>query len=366
MLGDKLKKLKGNKGEWSEIFTFLNVLGKGRIYGADGDVELIEDMVLDVDKIIRKEEEETVEYLIDGLAGTVKILENDKIIATVTQEEIIEQSEIVFDAISESRGAFSIPPVEEFMERIACRKIKASSKEKTDITMELYDPRAGFSFKQGFSIKSMLGNPSTLLNASRSTNFIFKLTGDLNPEMITDVNTREGRYTFLEKFKPLIENSIGIEFFSMESETFYDNLELIDSSLPIIVSEMLKLHYFRGVSDINEQVEIIAKENPLNYRNKKLPHYEYKIKKFLVACALGMVPSTPWKGQEDASGGFLIVREDGAVACYHIYNRNEFEDYLIENTKLETPSTSRHKFSFIEDTVDKEHVLRLNLQIRFK
>jgi type II restriction enzyme len=72
-----------------------------------------------------------------------------------------------------------------------------------------------------------------------------------------------------------------------------------------------------------------------------------------------MMPATVW------TGGHLVVKDDGEVLCYHIYNKNEFENYLFANTKLETPSSSRHGFGLIE-TIDGRQSFKLNLQIRFK
>ena len=92
--------------------------------------------------------------------------------------------------------------------------------------------------------------------------------------------------------------------------------------------------------------------------------YNYKIKRFLTDVALGMMPSKVWSGQYDATGGYLIVKEDGDILCYHIYNRNEFEDYLINNTKLDTASSSRHGFGEIYEE-NEELYFKLNLQIRF-
>lgn len=77
-----------------------------------------------------------------------------------------------------------------------------------------------------------------------------------------------------------------------------------------------------------------------------------------------MVPSKVWTGTFDATGGYLIVKDNGDILCYHIYNRNEFEDYLLNNTKLETASSSRHGFGFIYKH-DKDLLFNLNLQIRF-
>ena len=77
-----------------------------------------------------------------------------------------------------------------------------------------------------------------------------------------------------------------------------------------------------------------------------------------------MTPSKIWTGKLDATGGYLVVKEDGEVLCYHIYNRNEFEDYLFKNTKLETASSSRNGFG---EVYEEKGVLffNLNLQIRF-
>ena len=77
-----------------------------------------------------------------------------------------------------------------------------------------------------------------------------------------------------------------------------------------------------------------------------------------------MTPSKVWNGIYDATGGYLVVKENGDVLCYHIYNKNEFENYLINNTKLDTASSSRHGFGVIYKE-NEEFFFKLNLQIRF-
>ena len=65
------------------------------------------------------------------------------------------------------------------------------------------------------------------------------------------------------------------------------------------------------------------------------------------------------------TGGYLIVTDNGEILCYHIYDKNEFENYLLANTKLETASSSKHRFGEIYE--EKEELyFKLNLQIRFK
>jgi type II restriction enzyme len=77
------------------------------------------------------------------------------------------------------------------------------------------------------------------------------------------------------------------------------------------------------------------------------------------------MPSKVWTGELDATGGYLVVKENGEVLCYHIYNRNEFEDYLFKNTKLETASSTRHVFGKVYEE-NGQLYFKLNLQIRFK
>ena len=94
------------------------------------------------------------------------------------------------------------------------------------------------------------------------------------------------------------------------------------------------------------------------------PFYEYKIKNFLTDSALGMTPAAKWNGNYDATGGLIIVKENGDLVCYHIYNHNEFQDYLFNNTRLEQASTSRYGFGDLYQENGKLFI-KLNLQVRF-
>ena len=146
------------------------------------------------------------------------------------------------------------------------------------------------------------------------------------------------------------------------SRIFSDNLMLIDSRMDQIISEALLLHYICGINDCRSIVDVLEKQNPLNYPRNGF--YTYKFKKFLCSVALGMKPATPWDGRDEANGGYIIVTQTGDVLAYHIYNRSFFEDYLLNNTRFERGSTTRHDFAsiYIDNGVTK---INLNLQIRF-
>lgn len=157
-----------------------------------------------------------------------------------------------------------------------------------------------------------------------------------------------------------------LSFTTLEHGVFKNNLVLIDSLLPNILADIIKTFFTSDLSAIEELTSNINETNPLNY-DTTFAHtfYEYKIKRFLTDVALGMTPSKVWSGIYDATGGYLIVKENGDVLCYHIYNKNQFEDYLFANTKLETASSTRHEFGKIYEE-DGQLFFKLNLQIRFK
>ena len=77
-----------------------------------------------------------------------------------------------------------------------------------------------------------------------------------------------------------------------------------------------------------------------------------------------MTPASIWDGTYQATGGYIIVRKDGEVLCYHIYNHNEFQEYLYNNTRFETAISSRYEFGNIY-TQNGKNYIKLNLQIRF-
>ncbi|MRN39101.1 HpaII family restriction endonuclease [Neisseria sp. N95_16] len=144
-----------------------------------------------------------------------------------------------------------------------------------------------------------------------------------------------------------------------------NNLVLIDSKLPEILAEMLYQYYSgNAVSTADLSARVCTKDpNGYDYSNNH-QFYEYKIKRLLCGAALGMRPAEIWHGKYDATGGYLVVRQDGEIVCYHLYSHNQFEDYLFLNTKFETPSSSRHHFGDIYEQ-NGRYFLKLNLQIRF-
>ena len=226
--------------------------------------------------------------------------------------------------------------------------------------MEIHDIKTGYSTIVGYSIKSELGNSPTLLNASYSSNFRFVVSGLTDSEVIT-INSIATKAKIRDRICA-IERIGGIEYDGPANADFSGNLILIDSRMEEIVAAMLIEYYKNGIINCSDIATVLEEKDPMEFHRDGI--YRFKIKKLLCAIALGMTPAKKWDGQDEANGGYIIVKESGEVVAYHLYNRNSFENYLLNNTKLETPSTGRHKFGSIY-TEDGKRYINLNLQIRF-
>lgn len=355
----------GNKGEWSEVYTLLKVISDKRLFAGDSNLKKIETLIFPIIKVLRDETNGTFEFSYDN---DLVIVKNGEKEIRVSVLEFQKQAHFLLTKLKEKTNAtFSIPEIENFINSFDSHSLKAKSSVKSDIRIVIHDQRVGTNPELGFSIKSQLGGASTLLNAGKTTNFIFKINNlGLSQNQILEINEIETRSKIKDRIEKITELGGILEFQKTESSVFGNNLVLIDSALPKIIAESLHLFFTSTFSSVLELTSKISIANPLEYNlETNHPFYSYKIKRFLTDIALGMMPSKVWTGELDATGGYLIVKENGEVLCYHIYNRNEFEDYLFTNTKLETASSTRHEFGKIYEE-NGQLYFKLNLQIRFK
>ena len=355
-----------NKGEWSELYVFLKLLGDGKLYAADADLNKIDNLYYPLIEILRKEGKQINHYKRNNENTNIRVLdEKGNILLQLPAEEFEIKATILLSAIQKSKSTFSVPDIEAFMKVIHCTKVKADSTDKSDITLVLHDNKTQRDDTFGFSIKSRLGNSSTLLNAGNPTNFIYEVDGKLDNKQIKEINNITTHSKIQDRIKKIKSYGCKLKFNGMENENFKANLQMIDVTFPLIMSEFLLQYYIGNGKTLYELTPIVRKINPCNL-NTDLPHlfYEHKVKTFLTDCALGMTPAKVWDGTYQATGGYIIVREDGEVLCYHIYNHNEFQEYLFKNTRFDTPSASRYEFGSIYKENGKNYI-KLNLQIRF-
>lgn len=356
---------KQNRGEWSELYVFLKLLGDGIIFAADADLNKIPTLYYPLVSIIRNENNRIKEYKNNSTQINITD-ELGNLILSLPINEFKNKANTLLQAIKASKDTtFNIPEIEEFMKLIQCYKVKADSKDKSDITVVLHDNKTYNDSLLGFSIKSKLGKPSTLLNSGKSTNFVYEISEKFSKKQVNEINKINSKSKVRDRLNKIKECGFKIKYVNMENEIFKSNLQMIDIQFPKIIADYLEQYYLGNGKLISDLTSIIKKLNPCNL-NTQMPHkyYEYKMKNFLTDIALGMTPAQPWTGEFQATGGYIIVKEDGEILCYHIYNHNEFQEYLFRNTKLETPSSSRHEFGkiYIENN---KYYIKLNLQIRF-
>ena len=353
---------KYNKGEWSEIYAFTYLLASGVLYAADENANRLDEVFFPVIKIIREEEPgRPIDY---KTGETIRIYDGDRLLKEVARSDFEQITEELFDKIVDGERAFEIPSVDEFFDNIYCTKVKAASNKKQDITIQLHDVNTGITPVCGFSIKSYIGANPTLINPGKNTNFTFSING-CTDEIMEEINAIETRNKLIDKMDNLVRHRCSfVPQDNSISEQFYENLQFVDSRMPMLLSYALLYCYQYGIKNCNEIIEKMKELNPLSFSNPEM--YPYKFKKLLCAWALGLTPERDdWLGKEDANGGYIIVKKDGEVVCYHLYNRSEFENYLFNHTCFDSPSTSRYEYMSVYKEND-EYKIKLCLQVRSK
>jgi len=358
--------IKGNKGEWSEFYAFLKILSDKKLFDADEDLNQLRDKFHVVLQIIKDEARYGKKiYDISEGKDTIKIMNKDGDIIKIIDDSLIKSKiKELFSEMKNSKDTtFSIELGEKLMKEVDCNQIKACSASKADLVVVVHDKMSPVLPKLGFSIKSMLGSPATLLNPGKTTNFIYKIENA--PNNLEDINKIETTAKVKDRIHAILNAGGKLVFKEMTNTTFKGNLRKIDTILPDIVAEMLKVFYSGEAATIADVLNRIGGDEDLKLRfDLTKNNLAYKIKEFLIAIALGMTPSHEWDGTMSAQGGYLIVKEDGEIVCYHLYNRDAFKDYLFDNTKMETASTTRYEFAKIYKE-NGEFYIKLNLQIRF-
>ena len=120
----------------------------------------------------------------------ISICINGLIVKELSVSEFEEESENLLNAINSktSKGAFSVESTQNFIHKILCYKLSAPATDKSDITVKIIDINTtGYSSTVEVSIKSELGSSPTLLNAGKTTNFIYKINHSY-PDLVKEVN----------------------------------------------------------------------------------------------------------------------------------------------------------------------------------
>jgi hypothetical protein len=179
---------------------------------------------------------------------------------------------------------------------------------------------------------------------SCNCNFIYKITNQSHQVMSS-------------------ENSLS--FVSVENCIFSNNLVLIDSSLCSILAEVIRIKHLNPSFQFSKLLEHLSSLNPLCIDTQAVNlMYGRKLKEFLSAIALGMTQDKVWTGAQNPNEHRWMFKNGDFILPHHILKKYDFENYLLNNTKLETPSSTRHGFGIVYEENGAQFI-KLNLQIRF-
>jgi hypothetical protein len=346
-----------NKGEWSELYTFLYLMKQPNLVIVDENLEIIEKNIFKIYEIILSPNK--YQILDNKIIKTL----DDKIINEYDIEYIETQSTILLQKVlthKKSKGSFEIKEIKPLIDDLFNgKKPKGSSKVKGDLDVNVLDKIRSKVFNLKYNIKSNLGSKATLLNASSHTNFIYEIE-NINDEIMYLNNNITSRKKLLDRCEFLNQNSAVVKFVKVESEAFNYNLKLIDSNLDKILAQILYLSYTKNEKDIRKLISFIAENSDeCNFYNKKIGD-------FTNAVTFGMRAGEKWDGTNEVNGGIILVTRVGKIYLLDlVYFKDIVDRYLIQNIKLDSPSSKRYKMFEIYKE-DNKYYFKLNLQIRFK
>lgn len=350
-----------NKGEWTELYSFLKLLNDRHLVLADKDLNPTS-VQFNVNRVTTLNMQKSY-YLTDK--DLVCIENKDTSEKQIVETKSFLNNEILDDLsqlIKNSSGSsFEIAEFNLISDKLGIHLVKGgNSNQKSDIVLDITNQSEQY-LNQGFGIKSYLGNKPTLLNASGNTNFIYKVVG-LPLNVLDEINAIDTKTKLKDCIAAIYEKGGKLIFEKVEQTTMGYNLDLVDSIMPNLIALMLIEFHKNRINTINENLTNIYIQNQ-NLFSTNLDGLKIKVKKLLVSILLGFFAGSKWNGQYLAKGT-IVVKSDGSQVGYHITDLDSLENYLYDHIRFDTPSTTRHRYgSLIAE--NGELFFKLNLQLRF-
>ncbi len=336
-----------NKGEWSEFFAFLKMICQPKIHFGNQNLEVqsLHDYVT-IYQLQHIGSEKS--YILDH--GLLKIFNGINTTVLGNIEDIISVDlvhEIKDFIVNSTSRTFNINQ-HKLLKLLDIESFKGDSQTKADINIS-HKYQGTDTHSDPWGIKSFLGSCPTLLNAGSTTNFIYEIV-DFNGNMnaINDISTRS---KIKDRIKAIHESGAKLEFSHCENQIFHENLRRTDSLMPEYLSDILIRYYSGQGSNLTDLIDTDM--------------IRIRVTDFLKAVLLGMFSSKPWNGKYTCNG-LLVIKSQGDLLLYHVIKDNDLKDYLFNNTRLDTASSTRHRFGSIYQERNGKYYFKLNLQIRNK
>lgn len=353
---------KATKRELGEIYAFFRLLADGSVYMGTPQVQKDMNRCWPVALIQREEHDGTRRYYIEETEVRMVSGEVDRSGQFVPKEEVEpvtfprtdfgEAADYVLDILKHSSGEeVEVPDgLEGFLDAVRIYDLEAKTDDRTDFKVAFWQKDAPLT---GFCVRCRLSPMNPLLDGGRTANLKLEQTGvKFAVPTVNKVNALPESPNEVAERMLMIERLGGVlKYSDVADRVFRCNLLMIDLHFPRMLAEMVRLMHLEGITRVSELTERIKELNPLKIKDEliqKHGFYEYKMKQFLLTLALGMRPAKIFRGTDSAVEGMLLVDGQGEVLCYHQSCRQDFAEFLYQNTRFEKGALEKDKYGFLE------------------
>ena len=349
------------KRELGELYTFFRLLAEGKVTMGTPKAQKDETKCRPVALIQREEHDGTRRYYIEKeevriVSGTSEkdgtFTPSEKEPQLIPRRDFSDAAEIVLHLLKNVPGEeIEVSEgLEAFLDAIDIYDLEAKTEDRTDFSVAFWHPEAPLA---GFCVRCRLSPMNPLLDGGRTANLKLEQSGvKFAVPTVNKVNALPESPTEVAERMMMIERLGGVlKYSDVADRVFRCNLQMIDLHFPRMLAEMVRIMHLDGVTRVSELTERIKEMNPLKIKDELINKhwfYEFKIKQFLLALALGMRPAKIYNGTDSAIEGMLLTDGNGEVLCYHKSDRRTFADFLYQNTRLEKSSVDKDKYGFLE------------------
>ncbi|MCD8183600.1 MAG: HpaII family restriction endonuclease [Bacteroides sp.] len=363
------------KRELGELYTFFRLLADGKVSLGTAKAQKDNRKCWPIALIQREEHDGTRRYYIEKeevriVSGTVEkdgtFTPSAKEVQLFPRQDFADAAEIILhllknvvgEEIEVSEG------LEAFLDAVNIYDLEAKTDDRTDFSVAFWHPEAPLA---GFNVRCRLSPMSPLLDGGRTANLKLEQSGiKFAAPTVNKVNALPESPTEVAERMLMIERLGGVlKYSDVADRVFRCNLLMIDLHFPRMLAEMVRIMHLDGTTRVSELTERIREMNPLKIKDKlinKHGFYEFKMKQFLLALALGMRPAKIYNGSDSAVEGMFLTDGNGAVLCYHQSERQAFADFLYLNSRFEKSSVDKDKYGFLERE-NGVYYFKLNVKI---
>lgn len=384
-----------NKGEVSEFYAFVYILGNRVIELVDGHLQLLGQSVT----FLRVFRNEGVVYQFpqDGVVenDTLEIVRDDGRSSKIGRGVIRAHADQLFRLIVQGDNiSDDSPEIVQLKTLLQTEKLTAKSIDKSDLQGEVISSNQTHSHTLGFSVKSHVGSNPSLINSNHENSLLYYRVVPTDHDQLTDEDRVlleqiandynlpcSGKRTQIRPYLEILRrNGFRLQFEKTAKEALGYTLRVIDTNFPNILAEVLLEHYTYERKSakgdkrtLGELVDMCCTRSTLSPTFQVLGQNSeeimnsarYKMQNFLLAFSTGASVSAKWDGHDQANGGIIIVLKDGRVVCLELFTRNSIGEYLLSSTVFDTPSLGRHGGGQLERIGD-DWYFGLQLQVRFE